>query len=211
LGHQFDAYRIGRLRGEFGERSAEIPIDELRRWLNDQDWEAGTYNRYKSTLSLIYRLAIENQKATTNPARLLKRKREDNGRVRFLDQYPPAQTELPYLESYTGEESRLRAVITRNFPSHMPEFEIALHTGMRPSEQYGLTWDRVDLVRRLVTIPKTKNGNTRHIPVNSVAATALQELFRRSRGEGCPFLLVFAERRCGATNTGLTLRWQKPA
>jgi len=188
LGQQFDGYRIGRLIAEFGNRSAEIPVEDLRRWFNQQEWKSGTFNRYKSTLSLIYRLGIENKKVTTNPAKLLKRRREDNGRVRFLNQFPPLKTAVDYLQSHSDEESRLRAVIGFKYPTHMPEFDIAQHTGMRPSEQYGLAWDRVDLVRRFVTIPKSKNGKMRHIPLNSVALAAFQELFSRSRGEGPVFV-----------------------
>ena len=90
----------------------------------------------------------------TFPARSLKRKREDNGRVPFLNQLAPAKTELDYLKAHADGESRLRAVILADFPVHMPEFEIALHTGMRPSEQYALIWSRVDLVRKLITIPE---------------------------------------------------------
>jgi integrase len=132
----------------------------------------------KSTLSLIYRLGIEHEKVTSNPAKLLKRKQEDNGRVRFLNQDAP------------DEESRLRRTIQADAANHMPEFDIALHTGMRPSEQYGLTWDRVDLIRRFVTIPKSKNGKRRHIPLNSTALAAFRTLFSRSRGEGPVFANV---------------------
>ncbi len=176
----------GRLKDEFGNYAAEIPVEDLRGWFSEQEWQPGTHNRYKSTLSLMFRLAIENKKASTNPARSLKRKREDNGRVRFLNQLAPARTEVEYLKPYADEESRLRAVILADYPAHMPEFEIALHTGMRPSEQYGLIWSRVDLIRKLITIPKSKNGNTRHIPLNSIALAAFQDLFARApvgRGE----------------------------
>jgi hypothetical protein len=99
-GQKFDLYRIGRLVEEFGARNAELPIEDLRQWFNDQVWEAGTHNRYKSTLSLIYRLAIESGKMTFNPARLIKRKREDNARVRFLNQFAPLKTELNYLRPH---------------------------------------------------------------------------------------------------------------
>ncbi len=168
LGSQFDGYRIGRLAEEFGNRPAELPIEDLRQWFNEQEWKPGTFNRYKSMLSLIYRLGIENRKISANPAKLLKRKWEDNGRVRYLNQYGP------------DEENRLRAAIKAKYKSHMPEFEIALHTGMRPSEQYGLTWDRVDLYGRLVTIPRSKNGKARHIPLNSEALAAFKLLAQRS-------------------------------
>lgn len=101
---------------------------------------------------------------------MLKHKREDNDRVRFLNQFAPKKTELDYLRVCTDEESRLRAVILKKYPEHMPEFEVALHTGMRPSEQYGLVWSRVDLLRKLITIPKSKNGKTRHIPLKPVVS-----------------------------------------
>jgi hypothetical protein len=63
----------------------------------------------------------------TNPPRLLKRKHEDNGQVRFLNQLAPAKSEVEYLKPHADEESRLRAVILSDFPYHMPEVEIALH------------------------------------------------------------------------------------
>src|SRR5271166_1668417 len=97
-GQQFDVYRIGRLKEQFGNRPAEIPIEDLRAWFDSQDWKAGTFNRYKSMLSLIYRLGLETEKVKSNPAKLLKHKREDNGRVRFLNQYTPEKREVDYLE-----------------------------------------------------------------------------------------------------------------
>lgn len=181
LGQQFDQYRIGRLVKEFGNRNADIPVEALRAWFSEQKWEAGTYNRYKSMLSLIYRLGMENGKVNANPARFLKHKREDNGRIRFLDQHTP------------DEEVRMRSIIAARYASHMPEFDIALHTGMRPSEQYGLAWDRVDLVRRSVTILKSKNGITRHIPLNSIALSAFRQLFQRSSGSGRVFVNIHGE------------------
>ena len=110
-----------------------------------------------------------------------------------MNQIAPAKTEAEYLKPHADEESRLRAVILADYPAHMPEFEIALHTGMRPSEQYGLIWSRVDLVRKLITIPKSKNGNTRHIPLNSVAQAAFEELFARSSGQGRVFVNMQGE------------------
>jgi integrase len=61
-----------------------------------------------------------------------------------------------------------------------PEFEIALPTGMRPSEQYGLEWPRVDLARNFVSLPKTKTGKARHIRLSVVAVAAFKVLQQRS-------------------------------
>jgi integrase len=187
-GWQFDTYRIGRLKRKFGNCSAEITIAELRSWFASQEWTNGTHNRYKSTLSLIFRLGIENGKTSSNPARLLKRKREDNGRVRFLNQFLPAPTAIDYLNAHVDEETRLRTVIEKEYPEHLPEFVIALNTGMRPSEQYGLIWKRIDLARRDIHIPKSKNGAARHIPMNSETLSAFQQIFARSSGEGFVFI-----------------------
>jgi hypothetical protein len=44
-------------------------------------------------------------------------------------------------------------VIGKKYRAHLPAFEIAVNSGMRPSEPYGFTWDRVDLCR-FVTIPE---------------------------------------------------------
>ena len=193
-GQRFDLYRIGRLKEQFGNRPAAIPIEDFRKWFSEQEWEDATYNRYKTTLSVIYRLAIENGKAQSNPAKLLKHKTEDNERVRFLNQFAPAKTELEYLQPHTDEESRLRAVILKKYSEHIPEFEIALHTGMRPSEQYGLDWAKVDLARNFVTLPKTKNGKQRHIRLNAVALAAFNVLRQRSLdGDGRVFVNIQAQ------------------
>jgi integrase len=94
---------------------------------------------------------------------------------------------VDHLKVHTSEEARLRAVILRNYPAHMPEFEIALHTGMRPSEQYRSAWTQVDFNRKQVTIPRSKNGKRRHIPLNSIAFAAFKAFaatFIEWRGAG---------------------------
>ena len=77
--------------------------------------------RYKTVLSVIYRLGIENQKIAVNSARLLKHATEGDGRVRFLSEV---------------EEQDLRTVIRADCLEREPEFDIAMHTGLRRSEQY---------------------------------------------------------------------------
>ncbi len=55
----------------------------------------------------------------------------------------------------------------------------ALNTGMRKSEILNLTWDRVDLRHGFILLDKTKNGDRREIPINSVLRQTLQDLVRR--------------------------------
>jgi integrase len=179
---------------EFGERPADtITSQELSIWLADQasekNWEPATVNRFKALLSLTFRLGIEGKKISANPAaKDLKRKREKNGRIRFLNQFDPARTFVDYLKPHRDEEARLRAVIAKEYPEHLPEFEVALHTGMRPIEQYSLVWDQVDLARGLVTLWESKNGEARHIPLNSVARAAFQTLRKQTTDGGPVFV-----------------------
>jgi len=171
LGHEVDALRIGRLKEEFGNQTAEIPIEDFRKWFDSQEWSAGTYNRYRTVLSLVYRLGKENKKVSSNPAHLLKHRKEADGRVRFLNQRDPK------------EEARLRKVIADRFPDHMPELDIALNTGMRRSEQYRrIDWSCVDLPRRDLFIPQSKSGKSRHVRLNNATVAAFQEFRRRTNG-----------------------------
>lgn len=49
------------------------------------------------------------------------------------------------------------------------------------SEQYGLQWSQIDFERRQIHLPKTKNGDQRTIPLNSVALAALNELHGKNK------------------------------
>jgi integrase len=50
-----------------------------------------------------------------------------------------------------------------------------LHTGLRPSEAAGLTWEDVDLEARLVKLLATKT-DLRYVPLTDVALTALRSI-----------------------------------
>jgi len=75
----------------------------------------------------------------------------------------------------------------RGFASGSVEFEIALMTGMRQSEQFGLTWDRVDLSAGVIRLPETKAGPGRFVLLNARAKTVMSMLFDRSIGDGKVF------------------------
>lgn len=179
-GHKQDRLRLLTIGREFGNRIAEsITPQEINRWLTSQGWSAGTINRHRSTFSLVYRLGIEARKLKENPLKQVKRRREDNGRVRYLT---------------ADEEIRLRAVIASKYPQHMPELDIALNTGLRRGEQYALTWEDVDFARKMLTVSQTKNGETRHIRLNRAALAGFDQLFRSSPGSGYVFTSRLGER-----------------
>ena len=163
-----------------GEPADSITPQQIDRQLSkvarEREWAAASYNRFKAFVSLAYRLGIEGDQVTVNPARLVRRRREDNGRIRWLS---------------ADEETKLRAVIGADYPHELPAFDLALHTGMRRSEQYRLTWECVDLERRQLTIPRSKHGGIRYVPLDNTALSALLAL--RSRGKGTGPVMVLAE------------------
>ena len=59
----------------------------------------------------------------------------------------------------------------------------ALETAMRRGEIAGMTWDMVDFKKRTVTIPETKNGEKRIVPLSTEAVRILSELVRRLDGK----------------------------
>jgi integrase len=185
-GHESDTYRIDALKKEFGDRNAEtILIADFRRWFDNQAWKPGTYNRCRTVLFSIYRLGMENGKVTVNPARILKRRKVSDDRVRFLNQFPPLATKVEYLKPFDTEEARLRAVIEADCPEHLNEFVIALNTGMRRKEQYiRVDWSCVDLTRKDLAVPQSKNGEGRHISLNADARAAFERLRTRKIGDG---------------------------
>ena len=186
--HRNDVTRMAPLLEKFGNQPAEnILSEDFENWLSAQaeerEWAVATRNRYIALLKLTYRLAEKNRKVKVNPARLLRMAKENNERIRFLNQYKPLPTRINYLQDCQSEDDRLRAVIRTEYPEHLPEFEIALATGMRRSEMYSATWPNVDLKHHVLTVPWSKHGETRYVTLNSTA-TAMLEFLQAKAGDG---------------------------
>jgi integrase len=97
--------------------------------------------------------------------------KDKNERVRYLSD---------------SEETALRTVVAKSYNEHLPELEIALMTGMRQGEQFGLTWDRVDLDNATLRLNKTKNGKPRFVRLNSRALVVLRASREFSLGGTVP-------------------------
>jgi integrase len=161
----------------FGSKPAEsITPQDIDRKLTQaakaRKWRPATSNRYKALLSLAYRLGVQNGKVSANPARLVRPTREDNARIRFLS---------------PDEEKRLYATVEAEYPDRLPELTIALYTGMRAGEQFGLKWENVDFANRIVSIPRSKHGGTRHVNLCERAFLAFEELRQSRSGAGLVF------------------------
>jgi site-specific recombinase XerD len=168
LSYRTDKVRMETLLGWFREYPAEsITPQDIERRFEQEEWSPATINRHRALLSLTYRLAIRNCKIKENPARLVRHRLEDNARIRFLS---------------PEEETKLRKAIEAACPERVAELEFALNTGLRLSEQYRLRWEDVSFTRRTLTIQRSKNGSTRHVPLNKAALGALESLAKRTSG-----------------------------
>lgn len=116
-----------------------------------------TANRFHALISSIFKFAVKAERIAVNPAAKVKRFKENDSRVRWLR---------------PEEEARLRDAFVAD--SHLWEFDLALHTGMRRGEQFSLVWSNVDFENRRLTV-RGKTGQ-RRIRLNASAIGALKKL-----------------------------------
>ena len=128
-----------------------------------------------------------------NPAREIERRKENNIRDRYL---------------LGHEEAALRNAVSSACPERLPELDIALHTGMRRSEQYQCDWSWVDLDRHVLTVPRSKHGEKRRVYLNDVAVAAFRVLWRFSQGKGRYSRIFTTATRRQGRGSGLSKRFR---
>jgi len=69
---------------------------------------------------------------------------------------------------------RKRALTLQEHEALQLVFELALETSMRLSEIYTLTADQVQLEKRTIYLERTKNGDSRQVPLSTVAVAKLR-------------------------------------
>lgn len=125
---------------------------------------------------------------TANPLAKVRKPTAPEGRTRRL-----AEGELDSLlkPSSIGRTKWLRAAI-----------RLAIETGMRRGELLNVRWSDVDLRAGLLTIPRTKTGISRRIPLTSKAVSILAE---RRNAPGAQR----EERVFGVKSDAFQLAWQR--
>ncbi len=155
-----DEQRMTELVKQFGDKSlSQIKKQDVEKFRAKlaKELSPATVNRYIALLKTLYNKALEWDKTKNNPVTGIKQFTESH-RIRYLTD---------------EEELKLCDVFPQNY---WPWVEIALNTGMRRSEQFGLRWENIDFQNGLITIPRAKNGEVRHIPMNDRVVEILQSL-----------------------------------
>ncbi len=121
-----------------------------------------TVVRYIAALSHVFTIAVKEWGwLDDNPMRKVTKPKEPRGRVRFLSD---------------DERSRLLAACKES-DSHYLYITVvlALSTGGRRMEILGLHWQDVDLLRGIITLHETKNGERRILPLAGHALELMKE------------------------------------
>ena len=158
-------------------------IKSWRKWRKDQNTVRGkqitkaAVNRELSLMKTMFNLAVDWEWLEVNPAAKVKNLKGENQRLRFLNR---------------DEVSRLIA----NCVSYLKPIVItAVSTGMRRGEIFNLTWKNVDFQHGFIHIEKSKNYESRDIPMDSFLCETLKNLRGNSNGSEYVFCKENGERR----------------
>ena len=132
-----------------------------------------TVNRYLSTLSQVFNLAVDKGLLETNPSRGIKRGGEKSRFGRAL-----SENERTVLldKCKDSEWDRLYLLVS-----------MALSTGARLSELMSLTWGDLDLKKAIAKLSETKNGSPRYLPIIPPVLEQIQALPRPIDPNVCLF------------------------
>jgi len=125
------------------------------------DYSNATVNRYFSALRRLFTLAIQEGKIDRSPTKGMKFLPEPMKDRVFSDE------ELQHLQQLLPERE-WRAVA------------FALGTGMRLGEQLGLKWSQIDWDSSTATLPMTKSGRARRVPLSHEVIGILRAQFSES-------------------------------
>ena len=160
---------------EFGQyHLSNIKSTMVKSWLDGmkkQGKAGSTINHHLSTLSVLIDTAMKDwgYKLPENPCKMVKRMPAGKPRDRRL---------LP------GEENRIvfECINSRNqFVS--ATMKLAIETGMRQGEIFGLLWENVDLKRAVAKAIDTKNGDDRDVPLSTRAIAIFKSLPQATEGK----------------------------
>ncbi|MSR84339.1 MAG: site-specific integrase [Candidatus Latescibacteria bacterium] len=170
-----DQVSLKRLNHTLGKRQlSEITRRDVEKYVAERKGEgvtSATTNRELCCLKNMFRKAVDWGYLKSNPAWGVKQQKETPPEFGFLT------------------ENEIDRVIECSAP-HMKAFlTLAIHTGMRRGELFKLEWRDLDFQTGFITVRYGKNGETRHIPMNSIVRQTLDKHPNRIvKGQACPYV-----------------------
>ncbi len=133
-------------------------LEQAQRDLFQRKFAPQTVLHYMKLLRHVLNLAVRDGKLERNPFAQIKLPKVTPTRTRFLT---------------PEEEARILEALG---PTYGPWARLAILTGMRKSELFGLRWKDVDLERGVITLPSTKAGGVQYVHLNDEAREILRNL-----------------------------------
>jgi len=141
-----------------------LDVEKFKSEKTKENLSHASINRRLACLKSLFNRAIEWGKATQNPVRKIKLFKENNQRLRYLEQ-----------------EEIVR--LLTNCPEHLkPIVALALNTGMRRGEILNLKWRDIDIKREVIYLLDTKNKERREVPMNYDVKKVFIGIPRHSEG-----------------------------
>jgi len=147
-----------------GKKLCRITPDMVERYKAKRMKEVApaTVNREIACLKCMFNKAISWGKADDNPVRKVRLLKENNRRVRYL------------------EKEEIKRLIKNSAEHLKPIVIVAVFTGMRKGEIINLKWCDVDMVRGVIFLYDTKNGDRREVYMNDVVKRAVSQIKKHS-------------------------------
>ena len=123
-----------------------------------------TVDKDLGVLKAVFNWCIARGMAVANPVRKVKGFREDNTRLRYLTE--------PELQRLVHAAREVQS------PQLGDKIILAVHTGLRRGNLFGLRWDQVDFLNRVLRVPRTKTSHPHAVPLNKTAWATLTRLHR---------------------------------
>lgn len=166
--HVLPAFGMKRL-----DKIGQIDVIKWQKVLREGGLAPCTCNRVLSLLKFVFNCAVRwgMLDAAGNPCRFITPFPDNSARERFL----------------TVEEARRLIAKLDTMPANLCALalKLLLFTGARKSEILSARWENINLEQRILTVPLSKSGKSRHIPLSDEAIVILTKL---SRCKATPWL-----------------------
>jgi len=147
-----------RLKGKRLNGITSTELEGAQRELSVRGLAPQTVLHYMKFLRHVLNKAMRDGQIERNPFAKITLPKISKGKTRYLT---------------TPEEANLLDALG---PHYAPWARLAVLTGIRLGEQFGLQWNDVDLEQGLLTLPQTKGGGVQYVYLNGEAQAILRTL-----------------------------------
>ncbi|MGE4480871.1 phage integrase [Acidocella sp.] len=164
-----DGYLRLRILPAIGKKAldevTQADVAEMRRKFQAEGLANGTVNRHLATLRAMFNQALkwglyEGKNPGSSPGML-----RETHRDRYLS---PAETQGLFRALAADPDETAASVLM-----------LLVVTGARRGEALKAKWENVDFDRCILTVPRSKSGRTRHVPLSPMAMAILQRQFAK--------------------------------